>query len=93
MQEVLQEEGEEEMFFDAHEASAEEWARARRSEFMEESESLPGGGGEREELATSENTPPFNAKSMEEVCVYTYVRVHMYIHVPQLMLQVSCNYM
>ena len=36
------------------------------------------GGGEREGPAASENTPPFNAKSMEEVCVC----IHMcaYIH-------------
>ena len=67
-------EGEEEMFFDAHEASAEEWARATRAEFMESSpggegggEGGGGGGGEREGSVAVEEGPPFNGQSMEEV--------------------------
>ena len=63
-------EGEEEMFFDAHEASAEEWARATRAEFMESSPGGEGGGGaggEREGSVAVEEGPPFNGQSMEEV--------------------------
>ena len=58
-------EGEEEMFFDAHEMSAEEWAKTTRAEFMESSP-----GSERTDgsaTAADEDGPPFNGRSMEEV--------------------------
>ena len=60
-------EGEEEMFFDAHEISAEEWAKATRAEFT--SQSSTGSGRIEGPMSGADDRPPFNETSMEDVGV------------------------
>ena len=58
-------EGEEE-FFDAHEISAEEWAKTTRSEFMSQT-SAESGRDAGATLGDDNSGPPFNGRPMEEV--------------------------
>ena len=59
-------EGEEEMFFDAHEISAEEWAKTTRSEFMSQT-SAESGRDAGAAVGDDNSRPPFNGRPMEEV--------------------------
>ena len=60
-------EGEEEMFFDAHDISADEWAKTTRAEFT--SQSSTGSGRIEGPVHAADDRPPFNETSMEEVGV------------------------
>ncbi|CAI8024455.1 Oxysterol-binding protein 1 [Geodia barretti] len=64
-------EGEEEMFFDAHEISAEEWAKATRAEFT--SQSSTGSGRIEGPMSGADDRPPFNETSMEDVGTFSKV--------------------